>query len=323
MIFVLSNNNDNTTTEVLKWLHYFKRDFVRVNGEEEVGFPTVEIGPNLETIFRYRGKKINLEDIDSYWYRRGKINIGHQTSEGAIEETLLENYLHKIFKDEKKIVEDYFYRLLEQKKSIGRYYLRGINKLHALKTARKHGLEIPDTLITGKKEKLIAFLKKHTQLITKPIFEVPIGEINNMDLIAYTSLFGEEKLANLQDEFFPSLFQQYVAKKYELRIFYLDGQCHATAIFSQLDEKTSVDFRQYNLIHPNRRVPFKLPENITKKLIAFMREVQLNCGSIDMILTPENNFVFLEVNPIGQFGMTSHISNYHLEKKIAEFLIDA
>ena len=48
--------------------------------------------------------------------------------------------------------------------------------------------------------------------------------------------------------------------------------------------------------------------------------LNLDCGSIDMILTPKNEYVFLEVNPIGQFGMTSYPCNFQLEKRIAEIL---
>ncbi len=36
-----------------------------------------------------------------------------------------------------------------------------------------------------------------------------------------------------------------------------------------------------------------------------------------MILTPEGKYVFLEINPEGQFGMVSHPCNYYLERELA------
>jgi hypothetical protein len=33
--------------------------------------------------------------------------------------------------------------------------------------------------------------------------------------------------------------------------------------------------------------------------------------------------VFLEINPVGQFGMVSHPCNYYLEKRIAQNLINS
>ena len=53
-----------------------------------------------------------------------------------------------------------------------------------------------------------------------------------------------------------------------------------------------------------------------------MKRLKLNCGSIDLIKAKDGNLVFLEVNPTGQFGMTSTPCNYNLHKKIANKLID-
>ena len=38
-----------------------------------------------------------------------------------------------------------------------------------------------------------------------------------------------------------------------------------------------------------------------------------------MIVTPTNEYVFLEVNPVGQFNFVSELCNYYIEKNIAEF----
>jgi D-alanine-D-alanine ligase-like ATP-grasp enzyme len=91
------------------------------------------------------------------------------------------------------------------------------------------------------------------------------------------------------------------------------------AIFSQNDEQTKIDFRKYNHLKPNRNVPFMLPPEIEKKLIQLSKKIGVNCGSIDMIVTSNNDFVFLEINPIGQFGMVSTPCNYVLNEKIALF----
>jgi D-alanine-D-alanine ligase-like ATP-grasp enzyme len=93
------------------------------------------------------------------------------------------------------------------------------------------------------------------------------------------------------------------------------------AIFSQMDDKTNTDFRKYNIKKPNRNIPFQLPKSIEKKLWQFMQELELNTGSIDIVVDKSNNYYFLEVNPIGQFGMVSFPCNYLLEKKVAEHLI--
>ena len=53
-----------------------------------------------------------------------------------------------------------------------------------------------------------------------------------------------------------------------------------------------------------------------------MKHIGLNTGSIDMIKSVDGNYYFLEVNPSGQFGMTSFPCNYNLHEKVADYLIN-
>lgn len=93
------------------------------------------------------------------------------------------------------------------------------------------------------------------------------------------------------------------------------------AIMSQEDKKTSVDFRNYNMIKPNRRLPYKLPIEIEEKLCQLLNHFKLNFASIDLMVRG-NNFYFLEINPVGQFGMVSGPCNYKIEKLIAKYIIE-
>ena len=94
------------------------------------------------------------------------------------------------------------------------------------------------------------------------------------------------------------------------------------AIFSQKDNKTQEDFRNYNRTKPNRFVPYVLPDNICKSIIKLMKKMNLKTGSIDLIKSAnDNKYYFLEINPSGQFGMVSKPCNYYLEKKMAEYLV--
>ncbi len=320
MVFILSSANDNTTAVVLRWLRFFKEDYKRVNGEDLVQNFEMQLNDAQQANLSFQHFAIDLEKIKSFWYRRGKIDLSKNIKHKIQDDEAVEAVLQKSLKNEMKILEAYFHHTLRKKKAIGRYDLRGVNKLRTLDAARTVGLKIPDTLVTGDKQKLVAFFEKHQALITKAIFEVPIDCVYDNRLYAYTSVVNETLLEKLPHHFFPSLFQERVEKKYELRIFYLNGKCYGTAIFSQLDEQTTVDFRNYNYQKQNRRIPFALPETIKEKILKLMEKIELNCGSIDMILTPENEYVFLEVNPVGQFGYTSVVGNFRLEKEIALFL---
>jgi glutathione synthase/RimK-type ligase-like ATP-grasp enzyme len=94
------------------------------------------------------------------------------------------------------------------------------------------------------------------------------------------------------------------------------------AIFSSADAQTKADFRNYNWKKPNRTVPYELPEVITNKIVELMDSFQMNTGSLDFIVNENNEYIFLEVNPTGQFGMVSFPCNYHLEKIVAQTLVE-
>jgi ATP-GRASP peptide maturase of grasp-with-spasm system len=189
-----------------------------------------------------------------------------------------------------------------------------------LRFAEQVGLEVPPYLLSGERGAVLAFQEKHRDIITK-VIDAPIFFLSEeTSLPTYTTKVEREHILNLPENFSPSIFQKMIPKKCEIRSFYMDDTFYSMAIFSQTDDQTKVDFRKYNWKKPNRNVPFQLPESVQDQLRALMRKLDMHSGSFDIILTPEGAYVFLEVNPVGQFGMVSIPCNYYLEKKIAEFL---
>jgi len=141
--------------------------------------------------------------------------------------------------------------------------------------------------------------------------------INNNIAVSYTRVIDDDDIG--ENDFFPSYIQEYIEKKYELRIFFIETEFWAMAIFSQNDDQTKTDFRNYNHSKPNRNIPYVLPKELEEKLIRLSKKTGVNCGSIDMIVTKNDEYIFLEINPIGQFGMVSNPCNYYLHERIALF----
>jgi len=185
-----------------------------------------------------------------------------------------------------------------------------------LKQAKLYGLDIPFSCITNDKDEIVTLFNSYPKLITKPIDDIESFQLNEKTWIPYTSFITKDLIESVSDrEIFPSLIQEYIDKEYEIRTFYLDGKCYSMAIFSQDDEQTSVDFRQYNKVKPNRNVPYLLPKEMECKIKIFMNKLELKTGSLDFIRSKNGRYVFLEVNPAGQYSMLSKWCNYNLEKK--------
>ncbi|RZJ91802.1 MAG: grasp-with-spasm system ATP-grasp peptide maturase [Chryseobacterium sp.] len=306
MVIINSNYTDQSTNDVIDWLIYNKVPFKRINFQDKLILERLELTDVLSFTLRFveTGERLESEEISFYWYRRGDLNISID------KDTRIDHYLSG---EEEKLKQLIHHFLTHRVPAIGSFYDNNINKMIVLENATQLGIKVPNTLITPKKNALKSFIQREGRVITKAIDNTVNGTL--------TSLISSEQIDESNDDFFYSLFQSYTEKFVELRIFFLKNRFWASAIFSQSDERTSIDFRNYNYERPNRITPFSLPVDLERKLILLNKKVGLTSGSIDMIFTPEGDYVLLEINPIGQFRNFSYFNNYHLEKEIADYII--
>lgn len=249
-----------------------------------------------------------------FWCRKG---VGlSQTLKNKMADNLLDSYLYS----EKIILFNFFIKKLEQKKHLGNYFLQEPNKLNHLSIAQESGLDVPKMLITNKKKVLLGFKNKYKSIINKSLKDSFTGSFDGIYYYNHTERVSDEVIESLDETFFLSLFQEELEKAYELRIVFVNDVLWTMAIFSQNDEKTSVDWRNYNHERPNRKTPYQLPQQVADNTRKFIKASGLNIGAIDMVVTKDRKFVFLECNPNGQISMTSESCNYFIEKHIAEYL---
>jgi ATP-GRASP peptide maturase of grasp-with-spasm system len=301
MNLIFSEKNDSSTTQVIEWLHFFKIDYIRVNETDEIEI----IIKNNEFYFIVDNIEIELKEVKFIWYRRPTLKFKRP----KFNLQYFDNLLNIEFN---KIIELFVYKLI-QIQSLGNIKT-DVNKLIVTDLAKNIGLLTTDDYLITNKEGLLRLHEK-SEIISKVISGHSMYNFEGFTAFNYTSMI--ENIENIPETFFPSLVQNYIEKKYELRVYYQKESFYTMAIISQNDKKTEVDFRNYNNEKPNRTLPYKLPHEIEMKIIDLMKKIGLDNGSIDLIVTPNNEYVFLEVNPVGQFGMTSYPTNYNIEKFIA------
>ena len=51
-----------------------------------------------------------------------------------------------------------------------------------------------------------------------------------------------------------------------------------------------------------------------------MKKCGVSFGAVDMIVTPNDRYVFLEINPSGQFGWIEKLTGLPISRTIAEVL---
>jgi ATP-GRASP peptide maturase of grasp-with-spasm system len=336
MILILSHSSfDPSTEEVMDWLNRLGARFLRINSDDFDGQADLCLSL-VDGVTEFRLDSINgldlmlpssgtAEPVRSVWLRRWRSQSRHDGVD-LLEPGLAAN--HKLQYDIKRHLalelsklDAFFFSRFSGAYWLSKPDTASPNKILVLESASESGLATPATLITTRREDLKRFACKVGPVITKSVSDSQIFHIDGCFHFMYTASLDLSQIDSLPERFPSSLFQERIPKEYELRVFYLEGECYATAIFSQLDPQTRDDFRHYNHDRPNRVVPYDLPQSTAAAIVTLMRRLDLPTGSLDLIHTPDGRDVFLEINPKGQFGMVSKPSNYPLERRIAELLL--
>ncbi len=329
MILILSQSSlESTTEEVMDWLAALGGRCVRLNGDDIEGRAALrfQVADGETTLgFEAGGVELPLAEIGAVWFRRWLFERRHEgvglLARPGAENHTLHHQLRRHLSLESRRLSDFIFSSFDHLPWLSHPRRSSLNKLDVLQRAARAGVATPATLVTTEREALRRFCAEHGTVITKPIGEVDAFIEGEVSHFLFTTPLGPAEIDDLPERFAPSLFQELVEKAYELRVFYLDGEFHAMAIFSQNDAQTRVDFRQYNRQRPNRNVPYRLAPGLAARLRHLMDGLGLETGSIDLLVARDGREVFLEINPVGQFGMVSHPCNYPLERKVAELLL--
>jgi glutathione synthase/RimK-type ligase-like ATP-grasp enzyme len=202
-------------------------------------------------------------------------------------------------------------------------------KVWQFELARRLGFRVPDTLITTELEAARTFYAGHQEDIiyktfSMPAITLPRGERGQERVgMIYTSRVKPEHLVDRDTlTASPMLFQERIAKQFEIRATIVGDRVFAAAIDATASPKANLDWRRYDNENTRYR-PFALPPDIEAKLITLLQELGLRYGAADLIVTPDGEYVFLEVNPNGQYLWVEDFAGLPITAALAELLIKA
>jgi ATP-GRASP peptide maturase of grasp-with-spasm system len=327
MVLIISYDNGSANI-IIDWLISKNIVVHRLNPYfDNVKIKEIQITADdseIELEFEVYNTKTKLSDYTGIWVWHGLLRFSNCEIISA-SNTPTTEVLKKSLDNHHQVLINFISEYISNfsNNTIGNFRIQSLNKLEVLFKAKKIGINIPATYIVSSKERLLA-LSENVELITKPYHEVAYPIYHEKVYQNYTNELSDSwiKKEVFDGNFFPSLVQNKINKLFEIRSFFLKDTFYSMAIFSQASSKTEIDFRNYNFEAPNRTVPFTLPTIIISKLKKLFKLLNLNSGSVDLIYTTDDKYIFLEINPVGQFGMVSSPCNYHLEHLIAETLIN-
>lgn len=196
---------------------------------------------------------------------------------------------------------------------------RAESKIVQLEEAQAVGLRVPSSCITNDPTRARAFIDAHERSICKPLrsgwFEDDEGQWS-----IYTTEVTPEMTSRLDSvSLAPSIFQELVPKRCDVRVTIVGRRVFAAAIDSQSDDASKIDWRRTT--NPELpHTPCELPTRVEDRLLELMARLHLEFGAIDLVRTPDDDYVFLEVNPNGQWLWIDHQLDLGITTAVARWL---
>lgn len=274
---------------------------------------TSEISDTAFQRLNYYDKQLDMNDIRTIWYRRPSEFV----------------FAKEVDNDQRRYARaDALYGVGGILRSLDAVWINHPEKMvtaefkpFQLKLAKRAGMSIPKTLITNDPEEVSRFYEAcNGRVIFKSLANIR-GVSHDESSVAfnYTSLLTSRDASQFHlVRNTVCLFQEYVDKAYELRINIVGNNIFATEIYSQNSDSTKIDWRRkYSDLTFGTH---QLPARLESQLRSFMQHMGLMFGAIDMIVTPDENYVFLEINPDGQWAWVEQLTGLEISEAVFDLL---
>lgn len=312
-ILVISNKWDAHADSVIKEIQNYGTSVIRINTEDfrknEISFD-MQRGSKNWHIRTPEGRIISQETIYGVYIRRLSMPIDVSDIQADFQ-----NFAQR----ESLSIVNSLGNLLEDAIWLNRINSResASNKIWQLMAAQTIGFAIPETLITNNSEQAKNFCTGENTIYKT--LECPMLDhgdkgqsMINTSVIPENTDFSSINLA-------PTLLQHYVQKAYELRIHIIDTEIITVKIDSQKHPDTKIDWRVAQKELHYERVD--IPEYVKQKLFQLMSQLHIQFGIIDMIVTEGGDYVFLEINPDGNWLWIEQKIHVPISKSIALYFL--
>jgi MvdC family ATP-grasp ribosomal peptide maturase len=271
-------------------------------------------GEGLSHRLKYGEKSVSTEEVQAVWMRRLwqpqlSKELAPRFRESCARESLAA--LHGFFDSLRKArwVDD-LQRISEAE-----------NKLRQLRVAREVGLCIPRTLVTNDPQEARAFFQEVKGKMVAKLLTPLSFSMEGSSFFVYTSAVKEEDLVEAEAlRYSPMVFQEQIPKHRELRVVFVAGNLFVGALDASRYSATTMDWRKAKSEECVWQ-PDEFPSDVACCLNSFMEEMGLVFGALDFIQTPDGDYVFLEVNPTGEWGMLERDLGYPISEAIADALL--
>lgn len=187
-----------------------------------------------------------------------------------------------------------------------------------LVTAAELGFLVPDTVVANSWNDTLT-LAGDDDVIFKTLHGTVIEGSRTRAL--FTTRLDARRVKELEETSmpYPGLVQPYIPKRREWRVTVVESNVFAAAIYTS--SAASDDWRKHQYSGNVSFVADPLPDEVGHRCIFLTQRLGLRFAAIDLIETPAGDFVFLELNPNGQYYWLELDLGLKISHAIAESLV--
>ncbi len=192
---------------------------------------------------------------------------------------------------------------------------RAENKMYQLKLAKDIGLLIPETLLSN----CISENVVDTNEYIMKALDTALFHDGDIELFTYSTIVTGLELKHSELSSAPVIIQEYLKDKIDIRVTVIGERLFPVKI-TKNDCGIVGDWRKTSKESLNY-TPFKLPGEISSKLIGLMKRLNLLFGGIDLIFC-NDKYYFVEVNPTGEWGWLKFATKIDIEEEIVNCMLN-
>jgi glutathione synthase/RimK-type ligase-like ATP-grasp enzyme len=171
-----------------------------------------------------------------------------------------------------------------------------------LRQALQVGFSIPETLMSNDPLRIRAFVERNANhCIYKPLTYGDWQESSGARVLYAANVDASSLPDDATLQACPGIFQRRIDKQFEVRATFMGAHCMALRLDSQGTEFGHLDWRQAQASEVIPARPITLPDSVRAMCRALLDRLDLVFGCFDFIVTEAGDWIFLEVNQMGQF----------------------
>jgi len=305
----ISNRDDASVSYLIEKFTERCDRYLRIDSED-ISLLNFRIDPEGHSLCCDQTQEYSLNKVHSILFKR--IPSKYDNPPGDENAPYLNN--------ERKHFLEGLYLSLDKAKWINPMFATHIaeRKLYQLKVASNIGLRIPKSLITNNLTQAMEFLRGNKRSIIKPVSN-GLQVIGERAYSIYTTEVDADHFGKLglSDVFSTPVFlQARIPNKHDLRVTIVAETVFAVRISKIGNE---VDWRKPEI--EKKYEPVTLPQALIGRLHRLMAHLGMVYAAIDLIETPDGDYIFLEINPVGEWAWLEHELGLNISEKIIDQLL--